>query len=379
MLCALTYLFIWYNIIQKLYFKDYNMKILVSALETSANIHLSALKKELSGDVEFVGIFDKGLGSPLYDLSQLAIMGFIDAIKRLPFFLNLKKEMVKLSKEADKVLLIDSSGFNLPLAKSIKKKYPQKEIIYYILPQAWAWKKSRIKSIEKYCDRLCSILPFEQDFYTQKDKISYVGHPLLDEIEDFKEELSCSGKIAFMPGSRKSEITKLLPIYKEIALRLSDKKPVLIIPKTFSSNEIKDIYGNINMFFEISNDAHKTLYESEFAFICSGTATLEASLIGTPFVLSYIAKPLDYFIGRKLVKLRYVGLANILYDHIDKTELHNELLQEEVTIANLLNIYKTFDRTAFIQKIIKLRNYLLHGSSAEVAKIIESDKSINEN
>ena len=178
-----------------------------------------------------------------------------------------------------------------------------------------------------------------------------MGHPLLDEIKEYKETLVKSDIIAFMPGSRKSEIKRLLPIYKEVASSLKDKKCILIIPPKFSQDEIKDIYGNICMFFEISTNAHKTLYESEFAFICSGTATLESALIGTPFVLSYIAKPLDYFIGRKLVKLEYVGLANILYKHMNNTILHKELLQEDVTVEVLLDIYKNFDRETFIQNV----------------------------
>lgn len=117
------------------------MKILVSALEHSANIHLKSLKKELSAEVEFVGIFDSDLGDSIVDLRSLAIMGFVDVIKKLRYFFKLNAQMVELASEVDKVLLIDSSGFNLPLAKKIKKKYPDKEIIYYILPQAWAWKK----------------------------------------------------------------------------------------------------------------------------------------------------------------------------------------------------------------------------------------------
>ena len=350
------------------------MRLLVCAMETSSNIHLKELKKHLSSEVEFVGVFDKELGRPYMDLSSLAIMGFIDAIKKLRFFFKLRDELVKLAKECDKVLLMDSSGFNLPLAKKLKKTYPNKEIIYYILPQAWAWKRKRVFALEKYCDRLCSILPFESEIYTQKQKISYVGHPLLDEIKEYKETLVKSDIIAFMPGSRKSEIKRLLPIYKEVASSLKDKKCILIIPPKFSQDEIKDIYGNICMFFEISTNAHKTLYESEFAFICSGTATLESALIGTPFVLSYIAKPLDYFIGRKLVKLEYVGLANILYKHMNNTILHKELLQEDVTVEVLLDIYKNFDRETFIQNVSSLRNYLQKGSSKELATIIEDEK-----
>jgi lipid-A-disaccharide synthase len=131
------------------------MKILVSAIERSANIHLKEILKHL--DAQIVGIYDKSLGEPICDLQSLSIMGFIDALKKLPLFLELKEEMVSLAKDTDKVLLIDSSGFNMPLAKKIKQKYPNIEIIYYILPQAWAWRKKRIKELEKYIDRLCSI------------------------------------------------------------------------------------------------------------------------------------------------------------------------------------------------------------------------------
>jgi len=129
------------------------MKILVSALEHSANIHLKSLKKELSDDIEFIGIFDNELGTPIVDLRSLAIMGFVDVIKKIRFFFKLNAQMVDLAKGVDKVLLIDSSGFNLPLAKKIKKRYPDKEIIYYILPQAWAWKKKRIPVLAKTIDK----------------------------------------------------------------------------------------------------------------------------------------------------------------------------------------------------------------------------------
>lgn len=345
------------------------MKLLVCALETSANIHLKALKEHLPQDVELMGIFDKSLGTPAYDISQLAIMGFVDALKKLPFFLNLKKEMVTLSQYADKVLLLDSSGFNLPLAKSIKKKYPNKEIIYYILPQAWAWKKGRIPKIEKNCDKLCSILPFEKDYYSQKNKISYVGHPLLDEIKNFKTKVTKSDKIVFMPGSRKTEIQNHMPIFKELAKKIANKEHILIIPAKFDKAYIEETYGDISS-FTISNDAHNTLQEAEYGFICSGTATLEAALIGTPFTLSYIAKKLDYFIGSKLVKLPGVGLANIFFSKMNRDLIHSEFLQENVTVENLFNDYKSRDEEKFLNNSKILREYLNNGSSANVAKII---------
>ena len=344
------------------------LKILVCALESSSNLHLKELKKYLPDDVEFVGIFDKSLGSPNYDISAMAVMGFVDALKKLPFFLKLKKEMLALAKDVDKVLLMDNSGFNLPLAKDIRKAYPSKEIIYYILPQAWAWKKKRIPVIENTCDKLCSILPFEKDYYSKKEKISYVGHPLLDEIKVFKQEQSSNNIVAFMPGSRKSEITKLMPVYKELAQKIN-KKPILIIPAHFTNEYISETYGDISD-FEISNNTHQTLIKADFAFICSGTATLEAAIIGTPFTLSYIAKPLDYFIAKRFLKLKYIGLANIFFEQMHKEPIHKEFIQEEVNVQNLYNEYTNMNTDEFLENSKILRDYLSNGSSLNVANII---------
>jgi len=344
------------------------IKILVCALETSSNLHLKELKKHLPKHVELIGIFDKSLGKPNYDISQMAVMGFVDALKKLPFFLKLKKEMVQLAKKADKILLMDNSGFNLPLAKDIRKMYPKKEIIYYILPQAWAWKKKRIPVIENTCDKLCSILPFEKDYYNLKEKISYVGHPLLDEIKVFKTEQTNNNFVAFMPGSRKSEIQKLMPIYKELAKKIP-KKSILIIPSHFSDQYIRATYGDTSNFI-ISNNTYDSLVNADFAFICSGTATLEAAIIGTPFILSYIAKPLDYFIAKRFLKLNYIGLANIFFEQMGKDPIHKEFLQNEVTALNLYNEYQKLNTKNFLENSKILRNYLANGSSKNVAKIL---------
>lgn len=347
------------------------MKLLVCAMEASSNIHLKELKKYLNDDVELVGVFDKELGNPLYDLTALAIMGIVDALKKLRFFFKLRDELVVLAKDCDKILLMDSSGFNLPLAKKLRETYPNKEIIYYILPQAWAWKKGRVAKLEKYCTKLCSIIPFESEMYSDKNKITYVGHPLLDEIKDFKEELSNTNKIAFMPGSRKTEITNLMPIFKELIKRIPNKEYILIIPEKFDNEYIKKIYGDISD-FTISKNTHKTLQEAEYAFICSGTATLEAGLIGTPFTLSYIAKKFDYFIGSLFVKLNFVGLANIFFEKMGKAPLHSEFLQENVTVENLFNDYQNMDKNLFFKNSKILREYLKNGSSQNVAKIIQN-------
>ncbi len=346
------------------------MKILVSALEHSANVHLTSLKKELGDNVEFLGIFDKKLGNPMIDLQSLAIMGIIDALKKLRFFFKLADDMLELAKEADKILLIDSSGFNLPLAKKLKKRYPKKEIIYYILPQAWAWKKKRIPVLAKTIDKLASILPFEPSYYPTNANIEYVGHPLLDQITTFKTQLSSEIKnIVFMPGSRKSEIKRLMPIFQGVIEKLN-LNATFIIPKHFSIEEIKELYGNTDN-YTISYDAHKSLYEADFAFICSGTATLEAALIGTPFILAYKAKALDYFIGSRLVKIEFVGLGNIMLKKHRNIQLHPEYLQDNVTVENLVDGFKNFKREEFLKNSQILREYLKNGSSVRVAELIK--------
>ncbi len=340
------------------------MKLLVSALEPSSNLHLQEVLKHTQ-EIELLGIFDKSLGHPLYDISEMAIMGVVDAIKKLRWFFNVADEMVSLAKDADKVLLMDSSGFNLPLAKKLKKAYPNKEIIYYILPQIWASRPKRHQKLEKYCDKLLGILPFEVAYY--QSKAQYIGHPLLDEIHASHQ--GNANTIAFMPGSRRAEISKLLPIFRAVRSKLSDKKAILIIPKSFSEEKIRELYGDLSD-FEISRDTHQALAQSEFAFICSGTATLEAALIGTPFTLSYIAKKIDFFIGTKILKITQVGLANIILTHHNNSTLHRELLQEFVTVENLLDEYYQTDRTLFAEKAKELKSYLKHGSSKNVADII---------
>jgi len=346
------------------------MKLLVSALEPSSNLHLKEVLKHTQ-DVELLGIFDNTIeeGTPLYDISEMAILGVVDALKKLRWFFKVADEMVELAEQADKILLMDSSGFNLPLAKKLKEKYPDKEIIYYILPQIWASRPKRAKKLELYCDRLLGILPFEVDYYPQ-GKAEYVGHPLLDEIDVHRVEAETKNVITFMPGSRKSEITRLMPIFLELRRKLgNDIRPLLVIPPSFDRNKIAKLYRG-NREFEIVRDTHEALRRSEFAFICSGTATLEAALIGVPFTLAYIAKKVDFFIGTKLLGITQVGLANIILTKSNGTTLHKEILQEEVTVENLLKEYNNTDRNIFDNKAKELKRYLGHGSSENVAKII---------
>lgn len=343
-------------------------------------------------------------------------MGFIEI---LPLILKAKRaiaQMTRLAAECDRVLLIDSPAFNLPLARAIKESGARAEISYYILPQVWAWKPHRAEKLKAFCDNLLSIWPFEAKFFgadckgdkgavpqqaeskdaaaqevkdkdaapkenaacssEQRDKsakYSFVGHPLLDEIKFQKTSYEKQGKIAFMPGSRRAEISRLMPIFKALAPKFENSEQALIIPPHLMDQR-DEIYGSLDG-FSIANDTPATLKDCDFAFICSGTATLEAALIGTPFVLCYKAKSFDVWLARKLVKLKHVGLANIIFDFLGEEPLHEELLQSEVSAQNLLAAYEHCDAAKFKLASEKLRDYLKFGSSENVAKILTQPAS----
>jgi len=163
-----------------------------------------------------------------------------------------------------------------------------------------------------------------------------------------------------------------MPVFHEVRTGL-DVKAVIAIPEYFSDEEIKDIYGDLSD-FEVVYDSHKAILEADFAFICSGTATLEASIIGTPFILSYIAKSFDYFIASRLVKLDYLGLGNIMFSQFNKRAIHPEFIQDDVTAKNLLDAYHNYNRDNFLADSIALREYLQNGSSKNVAKMIEMER-----
>lgn len=358
------------------------MRIFVSALEPSSNLHLEFLLRELIKSVEKIdlcGVFYPYLSTskPLYLPEQFSTMGFVDIFKKIRFFIKAKKRMLSCAMESDKILLMDSSSFNIPLAKEIKKINPNKEIMYYILPQIWAWKPWRAKIIEQYCDKLAAILPFEISYY--KSKARYVGHPLLDEITKFRILDSFNSScdvynkiITFMPGSRIGEINRIFPIFVEVKNILKNIESNLVfnlvVPKHFINKDLSKIYGDYSDFNVVFN-VIDSLSNSAFAFICSGTATLECAIIGTPFVLCYKAKLIDFLIVKYLLNIKHIGLANIISNKIDNKLFHRELLQDDLNVNNLIHAYNTThcNIKSFIDNSIKIRKYLKCGSAKIVA------------
>ncbi|MBS4313332.1 lipid-A-disaccharide synthase [Campylobacter vulpis] len=363
---------------------------LVCALEPSANLHLKEVLKAYQkeyGKFELCGIYDENLckefkldSKPLYSSHEFSAMGFVEV---LPLIFKAKRAIKKLvslalerereNKDFKAVLCIDSPAFNIPLAKALKRADSKTKRIYYILPQVWAWKKGRIPVIEEHFDVLASILPFDSQFFT---KSTYVGHPLLDEICEFKTSFDMQiiltkkeeqKTIAFLPGSRKSEIIRLMPIFRDLSTHFKGEK-VLCVPP-FNLDKMH-LYGDVEG-FKIESNTPNLLKRADFAFICSGTATLEAALVGTPFILAYKAKAVDIFIARLFVKLKHIGLANIFCDFANKEPLNPEFLQDEVSVKNLLNAYNKFDYKPFFAKVGFLKEYLSFGSAKNMAKILD--------
>jgi lipid-A-disaccharide synthase len=325
-------------------------------------LHLGEILKREKFEIK--GIFDERFGKPLISANEFNVMGFFDVIPKIKLAKKMIEKLSDMAGEADKVLLIDAPSFNLRLAKKIKEKHPQKEIIYYILPKVWAWKKGRIKEVNAYVDKKAYIFPFEREIW--EDGI-YVGNPLLDEIKKFRDNKEY-GNIAFLPGSRKSEIKSLMPVFREIRKKIN-KKAIIAIPEIYK-NKITEIYGDLKG-FEIVFDAKEALLKADFAYICSGTATLEAAIIGTPFVLMYKAREIEYLIAKTFVKLNYVGLANIIFEKEGLGEFHKEYLQK-FDINSLLKEMENSDLSKFQEKSQKLRNILKYGSAENVISLLKS-------
>ena len=330
------------------------------------------------------------INKPLYSSHEFSAMGFVEV---LPLIFKAKraiKELTSLALERqnansyensstnspkpfDAVLCIASPAFNIPFAKALNAAGVRAKKIYYILPQVWAWKKGRIPIIEANFDELASILPFDGQFFS---KSTFVGHPLLDELKEFKDESDfemilskeeSKKTLSFLPGSRRSEIKRLMPVFRELALNFKGEK-ILCVPP-FNLARLDELYGDTKGFKVVTNTP-QALKKSDFAFICSGTATLEAALIGTPFILTYKAKAIDVFIARLFVRLKHIGLANIMCDFAGKTELNPEFLQNEVSAKNLFEAYRKFDFKEFFDKVSFLKNYLHFGSAKNVAKML---------
>lgn len=270
---------------------------------------------------------------------ELAFMGFVEVLKNIKTILkNLAfcKEDI-LAYKPDVLVLIDYPGFNLRIAKWAKENNIR--VIYYISPQVWAWKENRVKMMKQCIDQMLVILPFEKEYYKNKWnwEVEYVGHPLVEEIERFElkgEKLKEYSKplIAILPGSRKQEILKKLPVMLEVSKAFPEYEFIVAkapgLDDEFYQSIIKD-YHNVS---SVSNQTYPLLAKSTAALVTSGTATLETALFGVPEVVCYKGNEISYQIARRLISIKYISLVNLIMDK----EVVKELIQHEMNSGNLI-------------------------------------------
>ncbi len=321
------------------------MKYYIIAGEASGDLHGSNLIKELK-KLDASSTFrcwggDKmqaAGGELVKHYRELAFMGFAEVLMNIrTIFRNLKfcKEDI-LQHKPDAIILVDYPGFNLRIAKWAREK--GLKIIYYISPQVWAWKEGRVKMMKQCIDKMLVILPFEKEYYKNKWnwEVEYVGHPLVEVIQRHKQQGTSQPFfdrpiIALLPGSRKQEILKKLPIMLEVSKSYPAYQ--FIVAKAPGLEEefydpLLQPYSNVSY---VTNKTYDLLSQSKAALVTSGTATLETALFGVPEVVCYKGSWLSYQIGRRLVSVKYISLVNLIMNKL----VVKELIQGDLTVEQL--------------------------------------------
>lgn len=325
------------------------MRLYFIAGEASGDLHASkAIKsiKQLAPETEFRAwggdLMAKEGANVVKHYRELAFMGFTEVIANLGTILKNIKSCKSdiLNYRPDALVLVDYPGFNLRIAQWAKQQ--GLKVYYYISPQLWAWKKGRIEIIRKYVDKLFVILPFETSFYQKEGiEVIYVGHPLLDAIEDqhwdesFRAHhgLQDSPILALLPGSRKQEISTMLPIMLETANLFKQYQIVIAGAPSQPDHLYLNLIGNHQAKL-IRNDTYNLLKNSHIAIVTSGTATLETALIGIPEVVVYKGSAISYAIGKRLVNVPYISLVNLILNRACVKELiQHDLNVEQLTKA----------------------------------------------
>lgn len=311
-------------------------KIFIIACEASGDTHGASLVqaiKKIKPDIEFEGLGGREMERAgvklLEEMTRVSVLGFGDVLRKYFHFREIFYRALRHVKKTkpDLLILIDSPAFNLRFAKKIKKEIP---VIYYISPQIWAWGGRRIHTIKKTVNHMMVILPFEETIYKKAGvPCTFVGHPLLDRVNPSKPREALRREfgikedekmVALLPGSREPEVRRIFPAMLETADILQKEK---------GEGEIKfflvqaphvpsEIYEKIHAAYpevplqKTSQRLYDIVAAADFALVASGTATLETALLGTPYFLLYKASASTFFLGRRLVRLPYIGLVNVL-------------------------------------------------------------------
>ncbi|GEO08213.1 lipid-A-disaccharide synthase [Segetibacter aerophilus] len=361
------------------------MKYYIIAGEASGDLHGSNLIKQLhqldqSADIRcWGGQMMEAAGATLVkDYKDLAFMGFVEVIMNLQTILkNIKfcKQDIQ-SFQPDILILIDYPGFNIRIAEWAKKTGIK--TVYYISPQIWAWKENRVHTIKKYVDKMLVILPFEKDFYSKWEyKVEYVGHPLVEVIENFKAThttpLGGEKIIALLPGSRKQEINKKLPVMLEVSKAFPEYHFIVAKAPGQEDAFYKPFLAPYTNVSALAGKTYDLLNCATAALVTSGTATLETALFEVPQVVCYKGNPLSYQIAKRVIKVKYISLVNLIMNK----PVVKELIQDEMTTENCIEELRNLLQNPLKQQQLqedysRLKNLLSKGgnASANAAEII---------
>jgi len=349
-------------------------RVLLVAGEASGDLHggflVEELQRQLPG-VEIAGVGGDHLRARGIDiladvrlLSAAGLVEIISSLRRHHRVMELLKHQMD-HQRPDVVVLIDYPGFNLFVAKEAKKRGIP--VFFYIAPQVWAWGQGRAKKMERLIERLAVIFPFEEAIFNAhgRDFARYVGHPLVDElhVSGTREQIRHRHGLApdqpllvLMPGSRRAEVRLLLPAMLQAAQQLKRDgwQVVLLKASTIDRSDLEQASGNRALPVAlIEADAYNLLHAADVGVIASGTATLEAALLGCPHVILYRFSFFTYLIAKLVIGRRILGLPNVILGR----QLFPELLQRDVTAANIVRSVQRIrdDRTLFDQAVKELR------------------------
>lgn len=353
------------------------MKYYIIAGEASGDLHGSNLIREIkardaAAEIRCWGgdLMEAAGANLVKHYRDLAFMGFVEVVANLRTILrNLdfcKQDIRQF--QPDLLIYIDYPGFNLRVADWAKREGFHN--VYYISPQVWAWKENRVKTIKASVDKMLVILPFELDFYRKWNyPVSYVGHPLAEVIEKYKQDNASLQRnpklIALLPGSRKQEILKKLPVMLSVTPFFPEYEFVVAKAPGVSDDFYAPLLAKFPNVSTTSNATYSVLMQAEAALVTSGTATLETALFGVPEVVCYKGNKISYLIAKRLIKVKYISLVNLIMDRLVVKELIQDDMNTENLVQELKNLLHNQEyRDRITGDYDQLRQLLLQGGNA---------------
>jgi lipid-A-disaccharide synthase len=344
--------------------------ILMVAGEPSGDAHgaelILALKERQPG-IRIIGVGGPRMAAAgqeqLLDLSAHAVLGLAEVLKQYFKFRKFRDQILELARteRPDAVVLIDCSGFNLRLTPRLRRDLPGLRIIYYISPQVWASRANRVKAMQRDIDLLLTILPFEKDWYAKKApqfNVRWVGHPVLDRIHKVEGVEPNPNYVALLPGSRKTEIESHLPVLWESALIMERNRPglkfILLCPNETQQKLAMEMIAKMpapNFTFECNvGYAISHLSRCSLALVASGTASLECAMVGIPQVVVYRVHPLTYAVGKRVVKVKYLSIVNVMADERIVPEFLQDNLEASAVAQEALDLLGNAPRRELMKR-----------------------------